>query len=74
MSPLFHGPIRHWVMLVCVLGLLGWMGLAGFHTRHFNLFLTALIAIGAGVVFFTVATYRKGEAITREPIEEEDGD
>ncbi|MEE8332797.1 MAG: hypothetical protein V3R85_03030 [Alphaproteobacteria bacterium] len=71
MSPLFHGPIRYWVMLIGVIGLLGWMGLAGFHTRHFNLFLTALIAIAAGVVIFTVVTYRKGEAVTREPIKED---
>ena len=71
MSPLFHGPVRHWAVLIGVLGLLAWMGLSGFHTRHFNLFLLTLIATGFGVVIFAVATYRKGEPVTREPIEDE---
>jgi len=71
MSPLFHGPLRHWAMLIGVLGLLSWMGLSGLHTHHFNLFLIALIAIALGVVIFAVATYRKGERVTRDPFEEE---
>jgi len=61
-------------MLVGVLGLLAWMGFSGFHTRHFNLFLAALIAIALAVVIFAVATYRKGERVTREPIEDDGGD
>ena len=70
MSPLFHGPLRHWAMLVGVLGLLGWMGFSGLHTHHFNLFLGALIAIALGVVVFAVATYRRGEPVTREPFDD----
>lgn len=74
MSPLFHGPVRHWAMLAIVIGLLSWMGFDSLHVRHYDRFLVALIAISFGIVVFAVATYRKGEHVTREPFEDEDGD
>jgi predicted RND superfamily exporter protein len=74
MTPWFHGPARHWAMLVVVLGLLAWMGVSGLHTHHFNLFLLALIAISAAVVIFVLTTFRKGEPVTREKLDDGGGD
>lgn len=72
MNDLFIGPLRHWLILCSTLGLLWLMGANQFHTTDFKLFLICLITLSIVNLTAIVLTYRKGERITREPLDEED--
>lgn len=72
MRDIFIGPLRHWLIFVTTLGLLWVMGANQFHTTNFKLFLICLIALSIGNLTGIVLTYRKGERITREPLDKDD--
>ncbi len=70
MRNIFIGPLRHWLLMIVILGVLWLMGANQFHTNHFNLFLLVLIGLSMGAVISIVLTYRKGERITRDPLDD----
>ena len=72
MRRIFIGPLRHWLVLIGMLGILWIMGANQFHTSDFRLFLLTLI--GLSIIALAVITlgYRGGERITRDPLDEED--
>lgn len=72
MADIFIGPRRHWLILVTTLVLLWVMGVNQFHTTNFRLFLICLISLSIANLTAIVLTYRKGERITREPLDDED--
>jgi len=69
MGNIFIGPLRHWVIFATTLGLLWVMGANQFHTTNFKLFLICLIALSILNLTGIILTYRKGERITRDPLD-----
>ena len=47
------------------------LGALRLHTRDFNLFALIVLALAAVGVLVVVATYRKGDKVTREPFDED---
>ena len=72
MRQFFIGPLRHWLVLIMVLGSLWIMGANQFHTSHFKLFLVILIGLSIGAIAVITLGYRGGERITRESLEDDD--
>lgn len=66
---IFIGPLRHWLLLVGVLGILWWMGTTQLHTHNFKIFLLVLFGIASAIVATVVFGRKKGERITRETLE-----
>ena len=73
MRQIFLGPLRHWLLWVGILGVLYIAGKMQLHTINFRVFLLILIALSLGCVLAIVLTRRKGERVTRAPLDE-DGD
>ena len=73
MRQIFLGPLRHLLLWVGILGVLYIAGKMQLHTINFRGFLLILIALSLGGVLAIVLTRRKGERVTRAPLEE-DGD
>jgi len=72
MGQIFIGPLHHWVIFATTLGLLWVMGANQFHTTNFKLFLICLIALSVLNLTGIILTYRKGEQITRDPLDEDE--
>ena len=72
MRNIFIGPLRHWLLMIVIFGVLWLMGANQFHISHFNLFLLVLIGLSIGAVTSIVLTYRKGERITRDPLDDDE--
>ncbi len=72
MRNIFIGPLRHWLLMIVIFGVLWLMGTNQFHISHFNLFLLVLIGLSMGAVTSIVLTYRKGERITRDPLDDDE--
>lgn len=72
MRRLFIGPLRHWLVLIVMLGTLWIMGANQFHTTNFRLFLIILIGLSIGALAVITLGYRGGERITRDPLDDED--
>ena len=72
MRDIFIGPLRHWLIFLTTLILLWVMGANQLHTTNFMLFLVCLIGLSIVNLTVIVLTYRKGERITRDPLDEED--
>jgi hypothetical protein len=68
---LFIGKPLHWVLLVVMAGVLVWLGHLKLHVREFNQFSFAVLGMTAAALLFIVVTYRKGEPVTREPLDDE---
>ena len=72
MENIFIGPLRHWLILITTLGILWVMGANQFHTTNFKLFLVCLIALSVLNLTAIILTYRKGERITRDPLDDDE--
>lgn len=72
MGDIFIGPLRHWLILGSTLTILWVMGVNQFHTTNFKLFLICLIGLSILNLTAIILTYRKGERITRDPLNEDD--
>ena len=72
MREIFIGPPRHWLILAATLVVLWVMGANQFHTTHFKLFLVCLIALSIANLTAIILTYREGERITRESLDNEE--
>jgi len=66
MRDLFIGKPIHWLIWVVIIFALVSMGKVYLQTREFNLFLAAIVALGAGAVLTVLLTTAKGEQVTRE--------
>ena len=71
MRQIFIGPLRHWLVLIVVLGTLWIMGANQIHTSDFKLFLVILIGLSIGALAVITLGYQGGERITREPLDDE---
>ena len=72
MHNIFIGPLRHWLLMIVIFGVLWLMGANQFHTSHFSLFLLVLIGLSFGAITAIILTYRKGERITRDPLDDDE--
>lgn len=71
MRKLFLGKPIHWLVIAIAFGVLWWMGEALLQTRDFKLFLAILLLLSAAAVVAILLTTRRGEQVTREPVEDE---
>lgn len=67
---LLIGKAVHWVVLVAIVAVLAWLGHLKLHVRAFNQFSFALLGMTAAAVLFMVLFHRKGERVTRDPLDE----
>ncbi len=72
MGNIFIGPLRHWLLIIVILGVMWLMGANQFHTSHFSLFLLVLIGLSLGTITAIILTYRKGERITRDSLDDDE--
>lgn len=72
MKKLFLGKPIHWAMIVAVVAALYWLGAKRFHLLEYNTFLFMLLGIAVGCVVLVVATYREGDRVTRDSLDEEE--
>lgn len=70
MREIFLGRPLYWGLWVIIIAVLKLAGNAYMHVRWFPAFIMLVLALSAFCIVFVVVTYRKGEAITREPFEE----
>lgn len=71
MKKLFIGKPLHWLMIAAATGGLYWLGAGQFHRVNYGGFLLAVVGIAAACVIIVLATYRRGDRITRNALEEE---
>lgn len=71
LDQIFIGRPIYWALLAAVIVTLTMLGLAQQHVREFVPFIFTLLGLSVAVVAVIVLTYRPGERITREPIEDD---
>lgn len=71
MKEIFIGRPFHWLLWVMVLVVLFLVGRNQIHTTNYFVFISILAALAAVSVLTVVLTYRKGERITREPLDDD---
>ncbi len=59
----------YWLLWAGIVATLAGLGYAKLHVRDFVIFLLILLGLAAVSVGVILATYRKGERITREPFD-----
>lgn len=62
-------PLLYWLLWAAILAVLAYLGWAKVHVREFIVFTTVLLGLALAAVAVIVATYRKGDRITREPFD-----
>ena len=62
-------PLLYWLLWAGILAVLAYLGWAKVHVREFIVFITVLLGLTLAAVAVIVATYRKGDRITREPFD-----
>jgi hypothetical protein len=72
LSDIFIGRPLHWALWLVIAGVLYWFGKGAQHVRDFVPFVLELFALVAICVIVIVATYKPGERITRESLDEDD--
>jgi hypothetical protein len=72
LSDIFIGRPLHWFLWLVIAGVLYWFGKGAQHVRDFVPFVLELFALVALCVIIIVATYKPGERVTRESLDEED--
>lgn len=73
-AKIFLGKAWHWGLLV-VASVLFWLcGSRRLHVIEFNLFVMAMLAGTAAVVFVIIYFHRPGEQVTRDPLVARDDD
>ena len=64
----FLGKPIHWLPWPIIAVIMAWMNSVHFHILRFNFFALALVVVAAAAMALFLATSRKGERITREPL------
>jgi uncharacterized membrane protein YfcA len=72
MRDLFLGKKLHWAVIVAVVAALYWLGSNQFHRVDYPAFLFAMLGISVAALIAVVLTSRRGERVTREPLEDDD--
>lgn len=72
LKQIFIGPLRYWLLWPVLLLALYGFGATSYHVKSFVPFGFLLLGLAAVLVVFIIATYRPGERVTREPIQDED--
>jgi len=67
---LFIGKPVHWLLLVVIVAALAWLGHLKLHVRAFNQFSFIVLGMTAAAVLFMVLLHRRGQRVTREPLDE----
>ena len=70
-SDIFIGRLLHWCLWFVIGGVLYWFGQGAHHVRDFVPFVLELFALVALCVIIIVVTYKPGERITRESLEDD---
>jgi len=70
LGEVFIGRSRFWALWVVIIVVLYSFGAERLHVRHFVPFVLSLLAMVAVCIAIVLASYRKGEHLTREPFEE----
>lgn len=74
MGRIFLGKPLHWALVVAIFAI-GWvLGAERMHVSAFNQFLILLLALSTAVVVAVLLTTRPGEQVTRDPLQEEEGE
>lgn len=71
MRGLFLGKPLHWLLIVAIVALLYWFGATQFHRMDYPGFLFSMLGLSAAAVAIVVATSRRGDRITREPLDDD---
>jgi cytochrome b561 len=71
MKELFVGKPIHWIMIAVVIAVMYGFGAFQFHRVDYSLFLFAVFGLAAGCVIIVLVTYRRGNRITRDSLEDE---
>ena len=71
MKKLFIGKPLHWIMIVFAIGAMYRLGAGQFHRVDYTEFLFVVIGIAAACVLIVLITYRRGDRITRDSLEDE---
>jgi hypothetical protein len=71
MSKLFIGKPLHWLMIAAATGGMYWLGAWQFHRVNYTGFLLIVLGLAVACVALVMATYRRGDRITRETLEDE---
>ena len=71
LGDVFLGKPVHWLLWAVIIAVLYWLGSESLHVRTFIPFLMILLVLAGASVLVVLATYRKGDRITREPFEDE---
>lgn len=74
MKNLFIGKPLHWLMIVIVIGAMYGFGAFQFHRVDYTGFLFAVFGLAAGCVVLVLVTYRRGDRITRDPLDADETD
>jgi|APSaa5957512622_1039677.scaffolds.fasta_scaffold254374_1 hypothetical protein len=72
LSDIFIGRPLHWLLWLIIAGVMFWLGKGAQHVREFVPFMLQLFALVTLCVIVIVATYKPGERITREPLDEDE--
>lgn len=71
MRDLFLGKPWHWFVLVLIAAVLWWAGGLRLHVTQFNFLIIALLVGSFTLLFLLLRTTLAGDAITREPLNED---
>ncbi len=70
LGEIFLGKPLHWLLWPVIIAVLYAFGSDNLHVKHFVPFILTVLAMAAACVGIILATSRKGDRITREPIDE----
>lgn len=71
MKNLFIGKPLHWLMIVAATGGMYLLGAGQFHRVNYAGFLAIVFGIAVACIVLVLVTYRRGDRITRESLEDE---
>ena len=71
MKKLFIGKPLHWLMIAAATGVMYWLGATQFHRGDYSAFLFIVLGIAVACVALVLITYRRGDRITRDPLDDE---
>lgn len=74
MRKLFIGKPLHWLMIAAATGAMYWLGKGQFHRVDYTGFIFIVLGIAVACVALVLITYRRGDRITRDSLDEEPAD
>lgn len=62
--------VLYWILWAGILAVLAYLGYGKLHVREFVTFIAILFGLAVVSVTVMAVTYRKGERVTRDPLED----